>query len=220
MTTSKSDAIARICGIRAQNDGSDVLLTIQSLDETLPEKTELTLTMEQYLDLHIRKGEELSLERLEQLKGAAAFCGALRCGEALLAYAPAPALALARKIAQHGHKRQVASEAANELARKGLIDEGALIKRETQRCIRKFWGPRRIRSYLWTRGYGKEALDLLDDLLLDVEFPEVCASLVQKECGRLPDDPDARQKLKAKLVRWGYSPEEIRQAFHLISESN
>ena len=92
-----------------------------------------------------------------------------------------------------------------------------MIKRDVSRCVKKFWGQRRIRSYLWTCGYGREALSTLDDLLLDIEFSEVCAHFVEKN-GGVPSDPDERQKLKAKLVRYGYSPEEIRQAFALLSE--
>ena len=129
--TSDRKTVARICGIRAQNEGADVLLTLLNNED---EKKQLIITMEQYLDLHVKKGEELSPERIEQLEEAAAFCGALRCGENLLAYAPSPAIALARKIVQHGHKRIVAEKAANELARKGLIDEGAMIRREVNRC--------------------------------------------------------------------------------------
>lgn len=213
--TDDREALACICGIRAQNEGADVLLSLLTKEG---EKRQLTITMEQYLDLHIKKGEALSFERMEALEEAAAFCGALRCGENLLAYAPSPTLALARKIVQHGHKRAVAEAAANELAKKGLINEMALLKREVNRCVKKLWGQRRIRSYLWTRGYGKDALDSLDDLLLDIEFSEVCAELIRKQCGSLPKDPEERQKLKAKLVRYGYSPEEIRQAFRLLSE--
>ena len=213
--TCDAEVVARVCGIRAQNEGADVLLTLLVNEE---EKKQLTITMEQFLELRVKKGEALSSERLELLEEAAAFCGALRCGENLLAYAPSPTLALARKIAQHGHKRTVAEAAANELAEKGLINETALLKREVNRCVKKLWGQRRIRSYLWTRGYGKDALDSLDDLLLDIEFSEVCAELIRKQCGSLPKDPEERQKLKAKLVRYGYSPEEIRQAFRLLSE--
>ena len=214
MTTS-DDAIARICGIRAQNEGADVLLSLLTADG---EKRQLTVTMEQYLDLHIRKGEALSDERLISLEDAAAFCGALRCGERLLAYAPSPEAALSRKIVQHGHKRAAADAAARTLAERGMIDERAMIRRDVGRCVKKYWGPRRIRSYLWTCGYGKEALDSLGDLLLDIEFSEVCAEFLKKKNGGVPDDPEERQKLKAKLVRYGYSPEEIRQAFNLLSE--
>ena len=214
MATSDGEVLARICGIRAQNDGADVALSILFSDA---EKRQLTITMEQFLELRVRKGEALSPERLEQLEEAAAFCGALRCGMRLLAYAPSPALALSRKIVQHGHTRAAADAAACELLRSGLIDERAMIGRDVSRCVKKFWGPRRIRSYLWTCGYGKEALSALDDLLLDIEFPEVCAELLKKN-GGIPSDPEDRQKLKAKLVRYGYSPEEIRQAFALLSE--
>ncbi len=214
MTASDETSVARICGIRAKNEGADVELSILTGEE----KRQLVVTMEQYLDLHIRKGEELSPERLEQLEDAAAFCGALRCGESLLAYAPSPALALSRKIVQHGHKRAAADAAACELLRKGLINEPAMIRRDVNRCVKKYWGSRRIRSYLWTCGYGKEALDTLDDLLLDVEFSEVCAELVRKKNHGVPRDPEERQKLKAKLIRYGYTPEEIRQAFVLLTE--
>ena len=208
------NSAARICGICAKNEGADVALTILEVDG---ERRQLLVTMEQYMDLKIRKGEILTDERIEAIEEASALCGALRCGENLLAFAPAPTHALARKIAQHGHKREVSLKAATELSQRGLIDEAALIRREVQKCARKYWGGRRIRSYLWTRGYGKEALETLDDLLLDIEFSDLCTELLKKKCGRLPDDPEERKKLKAKLVRYGYTPEEIRTAFENLS---
>lgn len=214
MTNNSPYEASRICGICAKNEGADVALTILDPDGG---RRQLLLTMEQYLELKVKKGEELDEERLAAIESASAFCEAFRCGEALLAYAPAPTLALARKIAQRGHKREVSMQAAVALSQKGLIDERAMIRREVQKCARKYWGGRRIRSYLWTRGYGENALGTLDDLLLEYEFSELCAALLQKHYARLPDDPEERKKLKAKLVRYGYTPEEIRGAFQILS---
>ena len=75
--TSDRETVARICGIRAQNEGADVLLSILTEED---EKKQLTITMEQFLDLHVKKGEALSSERLEALEEAAAFCGAFIAG--------------------------------------------------------------------------------------------------------------------------------------------
>ena len=114
---------------------------------------------------------------------------------------------------RHGYSKEEAAAAAERLRDAGLINEDAQLEHEVEKCLRKLWGARRIQNHLWAKGFAKETLASLSALLAPVDFAENCAALIRKRCGSLPGEQEERKKLFAALVRYGYSPDEIRAAF-------
>ena len=174
------------------------------------------LTAGQYCELNIKKGD-LTEEEFDRLECASRFCTAVRCGENLLSYGANSVQTLARKIMRHGYTREEALHAAKHLEEIGLINEQEDLSREVEKCLRKYWGAERIKGHLWSRGYGRETLELLPALLEQVDFVELCAQLIRKHYGGLPENRDELNRMTASLYRYGYRYDEIKAAFRLLS---
>ncbi len=203
--------------LRAQNDGAEILVGVLLENGEHREQKNLLLTVEQYYELKPARGE-ISEELYDQLEEASTLCRAVRCGENLLSYGANSVQMLAQKIARHGYRREVAQEAACRLRDMGLIDESRDLAREVEKCLRKLWGAKRIRSQLWNRGFGSEVMAELPMLLDEVDFVANCAALIRKHYGEVPQDPAEQKRMIAALCRYGYSLTEIREAFHSMQE--
>ena len=205
-----------IASIRALNGGAEMQITAVMENGSARDVQKLVILTEQYCSLNPKKGS-ITEEQFEALESAARLCGALRSGQSALSYGSASVLHLTQKIMRRGYSKEEASAAAERLREAGLINEDEHLAREVEKCLRKLWGARRIRSHLWTKGFSKETLEALPALLDAVDFPENCAALIRKHCGALPADAAERKKLYASLARYGYSPEEIREAFRRMT---
>jgi SOS response regulatory protein OraA/RecX len=201
--------------LRAMNEGEQIAVTVVLQSGEHSETRVLRLLTEQYYELKISKGE-ISEEKFEELEHAAELCGAIRCGENLLSYGANSLQMLSKKIMRHGYTGAVALRAAEHLRDRGLINENEDMRREIEKCLRKLWGERRIRSHLWDRGFGRETLEAVGDILLEVDFSELCAKLIKKHYGGIPLTSDETRKMTAGLYRYGYKPEEIRQAIRIL----
>lgn len=203
--------------IRAQKNGEEMQITAVIENGSARDVHKLVILTEQYCALKPKKGA-ITEEQFDALETAARLCGALRSGQSALSYGSASVLHLTQKIMRHGYSKEEALAAAERLRDAGLINEDDQLAREVEKCLRKFWGARRIQSHLWAKGFSKETLSALPSLLEPVDFAENCAALIRKHYGALPQDPADRKKLYASLARYGYSPEEIRAAFRLIQK--
>ena len=203
--------------LRARNEGAEIAVTVVLSCGEHHETRILPITIEQYRELNLRRGE-IDEERFEALERASRFCSALRCGENLLSYGANSVKMLATKIMRHGFGREEALAAAERLQELGLINEVEDVRREVEKCLRKLWGAGRIKAHLWDRGFGKEAIDALDELLMDVDFAENCAAMIRKHHGGLPESREELRRLTASLYRYGYRSDEIRRAFGLLEE--
>lgn len=201
--------------LRAQNGGSEISVTVVIGNGENSETRTLVISTEQYCELNLQKGQ-ISEEQFEQLEKASGLFQALRCGENLLSYGSNSVQALARKIARHGFSREESLRAAEILRERGLINEQEDVRRELEKCLKKLWGAGRIRTHLWSKGFDKEALEILPELLEEIDFAENCARLIQKHYGGLPADQEELRRMNAGLYRYGYTLEEIRAAFRLL----
>lgn len=197
--------------LRAQHDGAEILVGVVLENGEHREQKSLLLTVEQYYELKPARGviDEALYERLEE---ASALCRAIRCGENLLSYGANSVQMLAQKIARHGYRRETALAAAQKLREMGLIDEERDLQREVEKCLRKLWGSKRIKSHLWSRGFDSEVMSSLNELLAEVDFTNNCAALIRKHYGEIPEERDAQKRMIASLSRYGYSLTEIRDA--------
>lgn len=204
-----------ITSLRARSDGAEMEITVVIGDGAARDVRKFVILTEQYCSLKPAKGP-VTEAQFEALEAASRLCGALRAGQNALSYGSASVLHLTRKIMRHGFTKEEAAAAAERLRDMGLIDEEDDLAREVEKCLRKLWGPRRIGSHLWSKGFSRATLEALPALLAEVDFAANCAALIRKQYGSLPTDPAARQKLYAALARYGYSPDQIREGFRAV----
>ena len=128
--------------------------------------------------------------------------------------------ALVRKLRVKGVEPAIAEEAVERLESSGYIDDLANAEREAERCVAKKWGARRISAALYQKGYGEEAVRKALYALEDsgVDFSENCAEIIESRYGEVPSAPDARRKLYAAMIRYGYSPSEINSAIEKLND--
>ena len=207
-----------VASLRARSDGAEMEITVVIGNGAARDVRKFVILTEQYCSIKPAKGP-ITEEQFESLEAASRLCGALRVGQNALSYGSASVLHLTRKIMRHGYSKEEATAAAEHLRDAGLINEEDDLAREVEKCVRKLWGPRRIGSHLWSKGFSKETLEALPALLAEVDFAANCAALIRKQYASLPVDPAARQKLYAALARYGYSPDQIREGLRLAKES-
>ena len=180
--------------IREQSDGGAVALSVVLAAGDRSECRTLVIGVADYAVLKPRKGT-VTEEDFEALEAAARVWGAMRCGEKLLAYGANTRLMLIRKIMRHGYSREEAETAAERLSGMGLIDE-----------------ENDLRNQLFTRGFSRETMELLPEVLSEVDFAENCRRLIEKQYGGLPQDGDEERRMIACLYRYGYRMDDIRAA--------
>ena len=156
--------------------------------------------------------------RLEKIKAASALCEALWRGARMLAVSSHSGRELQRRLRHAGVDEATAAEAVERLRERGLIREESDAVRLAERCVRKGWGPRRVLSELFAKGYGEAAQKEARTYLESVDFNEVCLDVLKKV--RVPERSDraALQKLQASLLRRGFLPSTIREALQAYFE--
>ena len=157
-------------------------------------------------------GREITLEQADALDEAAGKFAAIERGLYLLSFGDATEASLARKLREKGFSAEAASGAAAALAARGYIDEVAQIERLLRAELRKGRGSMRILATAREKRFGDAAMVHLRDALAEVDFAAVCAAVIEKKYGSLPDEPAARKKAIAALMRLGFSLGEIRSA--------
>ncbi len=200
---------SRIISIRARN-GSGVIVSVTTETENGPVTVALPLGDEQYLQLHPVKGP-ISPETLEQFTAASSLCHALERGARMLSASTHSGKELTRKLRLAGETQQDAEQAVAALRERGMINEEQDALRLAERCVKKGWGPRRVLSELYAKGYGESAQTGARAYLETVDFEDVCDKVLAKV--RLPaaGDRTALQKLQASLLRRGFLPSTIRE---------
>lgn len=201
--------------IREQSGGDAVAISVLLAAGTRSEHRTLVISVSDYAVLKPRKGT-VTEEEFEALEAAARLFGAMRCGERLLAYGANTRLMLVRKIMRHGYSREESETAADRLSGFGLIDEEGDLQREVEKCLRKLWGEGRIRNHLYARGFSREAMETLPEILSEVDFPENCRRLIEKQYGALPQSGDEERRMIACLYRYGYRMDDIRTAVRML----
>ncbi len=201
--------------IREQSGGDAVAISVLLAAGTRSEHRTLVIGVSDYAVLKPRKGT-VTEEEFEALEAATRLFGAMRCGEKLLAYGANTRLMLVRKIMRHGYSREESETAAARLSVFGLIDEEGDLRREVEKCLRKLWGEGRIRNHLYVRGFSREAMETLPEVLSEVDFPENCRCLIEKQYGALPQSGEEERRMIACLYRYGYRMDDIRSAVRML----
>ncbi len=218
----------KIHSIRPSNNGSELAVTLEISDNG---STEIGVRGKNIKSdkrvLHVLASDwaflmsvcgEIDGELFDRLEDADRYCTAVRTGMRVLAYGASSKNMLYRKMIHKGCDAESSQMAAEYLCGCGLVDEYDDACRAAERDLKKFYGKRRILTNIHAKGYGNEVVSYVSDFLEDIDFVDLCAELISKKYGEIPLDTLKRQKMCAALVRYGYSPSEIRSAIVKISE--
>ena len=208
-----------IISVNAMSEGAEMLLTLQISDDAdNKERRKLLIFTNQYLELGLRKGMILDEDTFDALEKCSRECLAIRKGSDLLAYSSSSRKRLIDRLKNKGIDRETAESAASHLAKIGAINEDLNAEHEVSSCLRKLWGKKRIYQELLAKGYEKEHIaNAIEDISKD-QMIENCVALFRKKHKMLPDDPNVRKKIVGSLVRYGYTFDEIKRAFEIISK--
>ena len=103
----------------------------------------------------------------------------------------------------------------------GYLNENSDAIRETEICLSKLWGKKRIIAQLYAKGFSDDAVRSAADFLEDIDFIENCALLIKRNYMRQLNsalgDKNAMMKLVATLSRMGYSFSEIKEASDMVA---
>ncbi len=190
-------------------------LTVEISCDGRREKRVLVIPDKVYLELKLKKGG-IDTDTFDRLEAESRVCAAYRRGLSILGYGANSERALSRKLTQKGFDKESAKAAAAALKSEGCISEERDAEREVEACLRKCWGERRIIAKLYEKGYSDDAIVSARAVLDDVDFPELCAELIEKRYSPFPAEQKARENAIAALMRYGDSLSEIRQALTLI----
>lgn len=200
--------------VSAQNGGSEAVVKIRLNSGDNFEDKIFVLSMQSYAELRVEKGE-ISEERFDELQRAAEIYSALKRGMNILGYGSCSERNLVLKLRSKGISRDIAQEAAKLLCARGYINEREDACREAERCVKKYWGARRIEAQLYSKGYSSEAIDAALDSLGNVDFVALCSELISKRFAE-PRDETEKKRLFASLMRYGYSSSQIKRAIEKI----
>ena len=180
-------------------------------EERQQETYEISILMSSSQELALTIGE-ISSEKLRLLTKAQKLYDAVRQSITYLGYGSMSRRRLAQKLALKGFDKETTQSAVAYMAQRGYLEEFDTAMRFAERGVHKAWGPRRIQSDLYARGFSAETVEQVMESLEDVDFVASCRALIQRKLGGAPQDPDARRKLIAALMRYGHTTEVINQA--------
>ena len=201
---------ARINGVRAADGGAHLLVEVVFLENG--ERRRETLTL-----LTARVGQmpqvgEISPGTLDDLRRESCVCAAIGAGLRCLGAGGSSARRLVEKLRTRGFDFDTATAATEVLAEKGYLREEESALREAERGMAKLWGDRRILADLSAKGYSGSALQYAKARLQAEDGVERCVKLLRKRRVKFPADESEARKLFAALVRYGYTPTEIKKA--------
>ena len=184
--------------------------------ESESEQALITVPPEVVKNHGVKKGDTISRELFEALSDNAELDEAIRKGLSILGYGANSPSRLEEKLRRHGFSSEISSNAVAELIGRGYINEEKDALRLCDSLILKKYGPRRVLIALKKRGYDRAVLQKAEEFLSDIDFSEVCESLIRTKIKKLPETRDEAKKLVAKLTALGYNVSDIRRALERI----
>ena len=211
--------IISITALTAQNNGEEITVSLELTDGIHTDKQKYTILTDKYIELGLKKGE-INTDKYEEIVRCAAVCTAYKKALSLLCYSSCSKKNLYLKLKSRGFDEDVLKDVIEMLENTNLVREDESCLRETEKCVKKLWGKKRIISHLYSKGFDngavKEALLFLDE----IDFEENCRVLLLKDYKRrlaeAKNDKAAMEKLIAALVRMGYTVSEIKIALRGI----
>ncbi len=159
----------------------------------------------------LKVGQEVDVERLEQLRTEAELKKAKEKALQLLSRQAYTAEQLRQKLSQRTDA-QAAGQAVERMEQLGLVDDRAYACQFARELAeRKRFGPLRIRQELGRRGISPELIQqALEELELDPEA--AMREILERKYAAASEDPAARRRAYGALLRMGYRPAQARKA--------
>ena len=189
--------------------GSEVTLECEYREKftiTLADAKRLGLYGLEENEFPIEFGDDELLEFLsEKLK-------AIKYASYLLQFSDKSEKVLRRKMSEKEYSSEVIDEALSVMRSSGIIsDENLCLLKYVSIANSKLYGPSRIKSELFAKGFGYDDIKNAE-LLADIDFSSLLEELCDKllSSGRTDlSDRNQYDKFRAKLVRYGYGFDEI-----------
>lgn len=203
-----------ILSIGTSGSGEGLLLKLST-----PEGTEtLSISSDGYRELRLSRGE-ISEAQYRGLKRIGGHEAALSKGLSILGYGANSKSQLVTKLTRGGISRSEASAVADELQRRGYLNEDEDACRIAEGLVRKFYGPKRVISALRSKGYSDSAIVSAVEWLDGVNTRENCLMAARKRIKNPPTSRAEAQKAIAKLIALGYNVNDAKYALAaLISD--
>ncbi len=196
-----------IISIGTSGQGERLLLKLST-----PEGAEtLLVSADGYRELGLSRGK-LSEEQYRGLRRISDHEAALSRGLSILGYGANSKNQLVTKLTRGGISRSEASAVAEELQRRGYLNEGEDARRIAEGLVRKLYGPKRVISALRSKGYSDSAIVSAVEWLDGVDTRENCLIAARKRIKNPPTNRAEAQKAIAKLVALGYNVTDAKYA--------
>lgn len=201
-----------ITGTYMSKGGSEVTLECE-----FKEKHTITLADAKRLGLHELSQEDFPIEFCDDalIEFLSQKLKAIKYASYLLQFSDKSEKVLRRKMLEKEYSNEVIDEALAVMRSSGIIsDESLCLKKYISIASSKLYGPHRIKSELYSKGFSQEDIKNAENLA-DIDFYELCKELCDKllSSGRINlSDRKEKDKFKAKLSRYGYGFDEINSA--------
>ena len=206
----------RIINAAALQSGGVCVKVIIS-DGEHSERKSFVVSEQDFADFGLCAGAELDTDMYETLDAAAEHFEAVRRAMYLLSYGANSRHSLAIKLRRRSYDKQLAESVANELYRRGYINECADAEGVIRACLARKYGKKRIIAKLHERGYENKVICEAFCAFEDVDYTANCAELIRKKYKVLPEERAELDKLIGALVRYGYSYGEIKGALEICN---
>lgn len=200
--------------------GSEVTLECE-----FREKYTITLADAKRLGLYDLSEESFPLEFSDD--GLIEFLSqklkAIRYALYLLGFSDKSEKTLRRKMSEKEYTKEIIDEALSVMRDAGYInDESLCLKKYLSIANSKLYGPHRIKSELFAKGFSAEDIKNAEQNA-EIDFEELLTSLCEKllSSGRTDlSDRNESCKFKAKLSRYGYGFDMINSAIRKYGASS
>lgn len=146
---------------------------------------------------------------------------AIKYAQYLLGFSDKSEKVLRQKMKEKEYSPEVIDEALSVLRDGGIIsDESLCLRKYISIANAKLYGPRRIKSELYAKGFSSEDIKNAEECA-DIDFDGLCRELCEKllASGKTDlSDRKEREKFIAKMSRYGYGYETITSCIGDISE--
>lgn len=175
------------------------------------------ITQADFRSLGINEGDFVSEEVQQALENAATKLACIKSAFSMLSYNDMSSGKLKRKLSQK-YDKDIASEVTDMLKERGYINDTSLALRYAESFYTsKRWGPARIKSELFSRGFSSDDINAAIEELEDKDHGENIRALLESKYSKEAlADRDTARKAAAYLYRQGYESSDIYEIINLI----
>jgi regulatory protein len=178
---------------------------------------EYLITQADFRNLEINEGDFVSEEMQYILETAATRLACIKTAFSMLSYNDMSSGKLKRKLTQK-YDKDVAAEVTEMMRERGYINDTSLALRYAESFYSsKRWGPARIRSELFSRGFSSDDINNAVENIEDMDHSENIRTLLESKYSKESlSDRDTARKAAAYLYRQGYESSDIYGIINLI----